>query len=78
MLNAIAGYDPLDSTSIPGETPDYTDGLSGGVKGLRIGVVPEYLGDGIDPGGRRFRESCDCGAGIARRNGRGGLPAAIS
>ena len=49
VLNAIAGHDPLDSTSIPGETPDYTDGLSGGVKGLRIGVVPEYLGDGIDP-----------------------------
>ena len=49
VLNAIAGHDPLDSTSIPGETPDYTDGLSYGVKGLRIGVVPEYLGDGIDP-----------------------------
>ena len=49
VLNAIAGHDPLDSTSIPSETPDYTDGLSGGVKGLRIGVVPEYLGDGIDP-----------------------------
>ena len=50
VLNAIAGYDPLDSTSIPTPTPDYTDGLRNGVEGLRIGVVPEYLGDGIDPG----------------------------
>ena len=49
VLNTIAGYDPLDSTSIPAEPPDYTDGLQDGVQGLRIGVVPEYLGDGIDP-----------------------------
>ena len=49
VLNAIAGPDPLDSTSIPAEPPDYTDGLEDGVQGLRIGVVPEYLGDGIDP-----------------------------
>ena len=49
VLNAIAGYDPLDSTSIPAEPPDYTDELKDGVQGLRIGVVPEYLGDGIDP-----------------------------
>ena len=49
VLNAIAGYDPLDSTSIPAEPPDYTDGLADGVRGLRVGVVPEYLGDGIDP-----------------------------
>ena len=49
VLNAIAGYDPLDSTSIPAEPPDYTDGLADSVRGLRVGVVPEYLGDGIDP-----------------------------
>ena len=49
VLNAIAGPDPLDSTSIPAEPPDYTDGLRDGVRGLRVGVVPEYLGDGIDP-----------------------------
>ena len=49
VLNAIAGYDPLDSTSIPAAPADYTDGLKDGVRRLRIGVVPEYLGDGIDP-----------------------------
>ena len=49
VLNAIAGHDPLDSTSIPAPAPDYADGLAGGVKGLRIGVVPEYFGEGIAP-----------------------------
>ena len=49
VLNAIAGHDPLDSTSIPAQPPDYTARLTEGVRGLRIGVVPEYLGDGIDP-----------------------------
>ena len=49
VLNAIAGHDPRDSTSIPGPTPDYADGLAAGVEGLRVGVVPEYFGDGIDP-----------------------------
>ncbi|MDE2838584.1 MAG: Asp-tRNA(Asn)/Glu-tRNA(Gln) amidotransferase subunit GatA [Chloroflexota bacterium] len=48
VLNAIAGYDPLDSTSIPAEPPDFTERLADGVRGMRIGVVPEYLGDGID------------------------------
>ncbi len=49
VMNAIAGYDPADSTSIPGTVTDYTGGLARGVKGLRIGVVKEYFGQGIDP-----------------------------
>ncbi len=49
VMNAIAGHDPLDSTSIPAPVPDYADGIAGGVKGLRVGVVSEYFGDGIDP-----------------------------
>ena len=49
VMNAIAGYDANDSTSIKRVTPDFTDGLEDGVKGLRIGVVPEYFGEGIDP-----------------------------
>ena len=49
VMNAIAGHDPADSTSIPVDRVDYVDGLRGGVKGLRIGVVPEYFGEGIDP-----------------------------
>ena len=49
VMNAIAGYDPHDSTSIQADKIDYTAGLTHGVKGLRLGIVPEYLGDGIDP-----------------------------
>ncbi|MWC30690.1 Asp-tRNA(Asn)/Glu-tRNA(Gln) amidotransferase subunit GatA [Paenibacillus sp. MMS18-CY102] len=49
VLQAIAGYDSMDSTSANVEIPDYTSALTGDVKGLRIGVPKEYLGQGIDP-----------------------------
>ncbi|SDX44041.1 Asp-tRNA(Asn)/Glu-tRNA(Gln) amidotransferase subunit GatA [Paenibacillus sp. CF384] len=49
VLQAIAGYDAGDSTSANVEIPDYVGALSGDVKGLRIGVPKEYLGQGIDP-----------------------------
>ncbi|MQL52008.1 Asp-tRNA(Asn)/Glu-tRNA(Gln) amidotransferase subunit GatA [Desulfofundulus thermobenzoicus] len=49
MLNAICGHDPLDSTSAPGEVPDYTTFLRDDVRGLKMGVPAEYLGEGIDP-----------------------------
>ena len=49
VMNAIAGHDANDSTSIPRPAVDYTDGLTAGVRGLRIGVVREYFGEGIDP-----------------------------
>lgn len=49
VLQAIAGYDPSDSTSANVEIPDYVSALSGDVKGLRIGVPKEYMGQGIDP-----------------------------
>jgi aspartyl-tRNA(Asn)/glutamyl-tRNA(Gln) amidotransferase subunit A len=49
VLNAIAGHDPRDSTSIPGERPDYTKALTGDIKGLRLGIPKEYFGDGLDP-----------------------------
>ncbi len=49
MMNAIAGYDEKDSTSVNKETIDYTSALVDGVKGLRIGVPKEYFGEGLDP-----------------------------
>ncbi|MUT68624.1 Asp-tRNA(Asn)/Glu-tRNA(Gln) amidotransferase subunit GatA [Paenibacillus sp. NEAU-GSW1] len=49
VLQAIAGYDTKDSTSANVSIPDYTSALTGDVKGLRIGVAKEYLGEGIDP-----------------------------
>ncbi|MBI3053542.1 MAG: amidase [Betaproteobacteria bacterium] len=42
LLQAIAGYDPLDAGSIPSEIPNYRAALSGGIKGLRIGVLRHY------------------------------------
>jgi len=49
VLQGIAGYDERDSTSANVAIPDYVSSLSGDVKGLRIGVPKEYLGQGIDP-----------------------------
>jgi len=49
VLQSIAGYDEKDSTSANVTIPDYVSALSGDVKGLRIGVPKEYLGQGIDP-----------------------------
>ena len=43
VLNAIAGQDVRDSTSAPLEVPDFTAGLTGDLKGLRLGVPKEYL-----------------------------------
>jgi aspartyl-tRNA(Asn)/glutamyl-tRNA(Gln) amidotransferase subunit A len=43
MLNLIAGPDPHDSTAAAAPTSDYTAGLEGGVRGLRIGLSPDYF-----------------------------------
>jgi aspartyl-tRNA(Asn)/glutamyl-tRNA(Gln) amidotransferase subunit A len=50
LLQCIAGYDPLDSTSAKVEVPDYLSLLNGDVKGLRIGIPREYFIDGTEPG----------------------------
>jgi aspartyl-tRNA(Asn)/glutamyl-tRNA(Gln) amidotransferase subunit A len=47
VLNAIAGYDRRDSTSIPGEKKDYKKALVCDVKGKRVGVPKEFFGKGI-------------------------------
>ncbi|RNB81051.1 Asp-tRNA(Asn)/Glu-tRNA(Gln) amidotransferase subunit GatA [Brevibacillus fluminis] len=49
VLQAIAGHDPFDSTSANVDVPDYLSALTGDVKGLRIGVPKELIGEGIDP-----------------------------
>ena len=49
VLNAIAGHDPRDSTSIPSyQAPDYIRALTGDIKGLRIGVPREYFVEGME------------------------------
>lgn len=49
ILQAIAGHDPVDSTSLNEPVPDYLESLHGGVEGLRIGVPVEYMSDGMEP-----------------------------
>ena len=49
VLNTIAGYDAMDSTSLNIAVPDYTASLIEGVAGMRIGIPKEYFGEGLDP-----------------------------
>ncbi|WP_302141914.1 Asp-tRNA(Asn)/Glu-tRNA(Gln) amidotransferase subunit GatA [Halomonas alkalicola] len=49
LLNAIAGPDPKDSTSVARGVPDYTEELGAPLSGLKIGLPVEYFGDGLDP-----------------------------
>ena len=49
LLQAIAGHDPKDSTSVPQAVPDYAAALGRKVRGLKIGVPREYFGHGLDP-----------------------------
>ena len=48
-LQAIAGHDPSDPTSLPAPVPDMLEGIDGGVKGVRIGLDEKYATDGVDP-----------------------------
>ena len=48
LLNVIAGYDEKDSTSVNMPKKDYTNSLIKDVKGLKIGVPKEFLGEGIN------------------------------
>jgi len=47
VMNVIAGHDPLDSTSVDMDYPDYTTFLKNDVKGLKIGLPKEYFGSGL-------------------------------
>ncbi len=48
VMNAITGHDVKDSTSIPGNRPDYTKALVNDVKNIKIGVPKEYYGEGLN------------------------------
>lgn len=49
-LNAISGYDPKDGTSAGVSVPDFTAKIGQSVKGMKIALPKEYLGEGIQPG----------------------------
>lgn len=47
ILNAIAGHDKRDFTSSAKEVPNFAEGLDGNIKGLKIALPKEYLGQGV-------------------------------
>jgi len=49
IMRAIAGHDPLDSTSLNEPVPDYVAELKGDLRGVRLGLPKEYMIEGIDP-----------------------------
>jgi aspartyl-tRNA(Asn)/glutamyl-tRNA(Gln) amidotransferase subunit A len=75
LLQAIAGHDPRDATSIPEPVPDYAAALDRGVAGLRVGVVREGMGEGTQPGVRaRVREAAERLARLGCEVGEVSLP----
>ena len=49
LLEALCGHDPMDATSSQNPVPAFSEQLSGGIRGLKIGVPQELLGDAIAP-----------------------------
>lgn len=49
VLNAIAGRDPMDSTSLDQPVPDATSLLERDIRGVKLGIPREYFIEGIDP-----------------------------
>lgn len=49
ILEVIASHDEKDSTSIERDDCDFTEALVEDVKGLRIGIPRDYMGEGLDP-----------------------------
>jgi aspartyl-tRNA(Asn)/glutamyl-tRNA(Gln) amidotransferase subunit A len=49
VLRTIAGRDPMDSTSADVAVPDYVAELEKPIRGMKVGVAREYMGEGLDP-----------------------------
>ncbi|MEM9568930.1 MAG: Asp-tRNA(Asn)/Glu-tRNA(Gln) amidotransferase subunit GatA [Cyanobacteria bacterium P01_E01_bin.34] len=49
VLQAIAGHDPMDATSLDVNIPDYSAAMVPDVKGMRIGIIEELMGEGCEP-----------------------------
>ncbi|MEN8213479.1 MAG: Asp-tRNA(Asn)/Glu-tRNA(Gln) amidotransferase subunit GatA [Pseudomonadota bacterium] len=56
LLQAMAGFDRRDSTSMQQPVPDYTATLDASLQGLKIGLPKEYFDDGLDAGVRQSVE----------------------
>ncbi len=47
LMNVLSGHDPMDSTSVVRDVPDYTKALTGDIKGMTLGVPAEYFALGV-------------------------------
>ena len=75
MLQVLAGHDPRDATSLDVPVPDYGADLDDGVTGLRVGVVEEAFGEGVEPGvGASVRAAVDRLAALGAEVGEAALP----
>jgi len=76
LLEVIAGYDRMDATSIRQPVPQYRAALDAGVKGLRIGVVSDWIeGEGVQPGvTQSIRAAIDALSGLGAEIGEISLP----
>ncbi len=52
VLQAMAGFDPLDSTSVERPVDNYVAALSTPIKGMKIGLPKEYFAEGLAPSSR--------------------------
>jgi aspartyl-tRNA(Asn)/glutamyl-tRNA(Gln) amidotransferase subunit A len=57
VLGVIAGHDARDSTSVPQPVANYAAGLTGDIKGLKLGLAKEYMIGGLDPEVKRAVET---------------------
>ena len=57
LLNAMAGFDARDSTSLDRPVEDYSRDLAQPLKGLKIGLPKEYFADGLAPDVARVVEA---------------------
>jgi len=48
VMNIVSGHDPMDSTSVDIEVPDYESFLTGNIKGLKVAYPREYFQQGVD------------------------------
>ncbi len=77
-LEAIAGHDPRDSTSADLPVPAFSEALTGEVRGLRVGIIEEFTGEGITPAvGAAVEAATEVLVGLGATLGRVSLPSAV-
>jgi aspartyl-tRNA(Asn)/glutamyl-tRNA(Gln) amidotransferase subunit A len=66
LLAVIAGHDPRDSTCVDRPVPDYTAALERPLRGTRVGICEEFVGDGLAPA---VGAAMDAALEVMKRNG---------